>query len=241
VLAQHKSAILTSISDVVVQPHRFDILEDVGCYPVIYTTLPAYFLVYMWPVLLGSISFVYSGKSPIDLYRPFFHLYQLPGLTLRCFWMRRVQFNELISSKNSSMNTSRYFRLMLLAFVDMMCTVPLGTYSIYISTKGVPLAPWISWSDTHFDFARVQLVPALVWRSDPSFETSVELTRWLSPFSALIFFGLFGFANEAQKNYRLVFWGTAKLFGYNPPSTGGASASLPGYAQFTLLIRVPEF
>jgi len=72
VLAQHKSAILTNISDVVVQPHRFDILEDVGCYPVIYTTLPAYFLVYMWPVLLGSISFVYSGKSPIDPYDLFF-------------------------------------------------------------------------------------------------------------------------------------------------------------------------
>jgi Pheromone A receptor len=48
--------------DYVVQGHRFNILEDIGCYPVIYNTLPAYFLVFMWPPLLGCVSFIYSGK-----------------------------------------------------------------------------------------------------------------------------------------------------------------------------------
>lgn len=50
-------------TDVVVQPHRFDILEDIGCYPVVYNTLPAYFLYFMWPVVLGMISFCYSGEA----------------------------------------------------------------------------------------------------------------------------------------------------------------------------------
>lgn len=49
------------LADVVVQPHRFDILEDIGCYPAIYNTLPAYFLYFMWAPLLGLASFVYSG------------------------------------------------------------------------------------------------------------------------------------------------------------------------------------
>lgn len=40
--------------------HRFDILEDVGCNPSIYNTLPAYFLVFMWPTVLGCASFVFS-------------------------------------------------------------------------------------------------------------------------------------------------------------------------------------
>lgn len=53
--------------DYVVQGHRFDILEDVGCYPTIYNTLPAYFLVFMWPVVLGCISFVYSGQLPSSI------------------------------------------------------------------------------------------------------------------------------------------------------------------------------
>lgn len=49
------------ISDYVVQGHRFDILEDVGCYPVIYNTLPAYFLYFMWNPIFGCISFTFSG------------------------------------------------------------------------------------------------------------------------------------------------------------------------------------
>ena len=47
--------------DYIVQPHRYDILEDIGCQSATYNTLPAYFLVFMWPILLGLISFIYSG------------------------------------------------------------------------------------------------------------------------------------------------------------------------------------
>ena len=52
-----------SYLDYIVQGHRFDILEDVGCYPVVYNTLPAYFIYFMWPVVLGVISFCFSGSS----------------------------------------------------------------------------------------------------------------------------------------------------------------------------------
>lgn len=47
--------------DYIIQGHRFDILEDIGCYPVVYNTLPSYFLYFMWPVALGIVSFFYSG------------------------------------------------------------------------------------------------------------------------------------------------------------------------------------
>ncbi|KAF8963261.1 STE3-like pheromone receptor [Flammula alnicola] len=181
----------------IVQGHRFDILEDIGCYPVVYNTLPAYFLYFMWPVVFGAISFVFSA------------------MTLRSFWIRRVQFNQLITS-NSSMSISRYLRLVLLALIDMMCTLPLGIYSIYIGNKGVGLAPWISWEDTHFNFSRVALVPALIWRSDPSFQTSMELSRWLPVVCAFLFFALFGFAAEAKKHYKLAFWAVMKVFGIRP-------------------------
>lgn len=53
---------LVILPDYVVQGHRFNILEDIGCYPVVYNTLPAYFLYFMWPVVFGLISFVFSGK-----------------------------------------------------------------------------------------------------------------------------------------------------------------------------------
>lgn len=151
----------------------------------------------------------------------------LPGMTLRSFWIRRVQFSQLLSS-NSSMNPSRYIRLMLLALIDMMLSIPLAIYSTYIANKGVGLAPWISWEETHFNFARVALVPAIFWRSDKSFQTSVELTRWLPIFCAFLFFALFGFASEARKQYSTAFWWVAKRFGFNRPVTKSVKASLPG-------------
>ncbi|RDB18160.1 Pheromone B alpha 2 receptor [Hypsizygus marmoreus] len=205
--------VLIMILHVVVQPHRFDILEDIGCFPAVYNTLPAYFLYFMWPPLLAVVSLVYSA------------------LTLRSFWIRRMQFNQLISSK-TSMNPGRYLRLMLLALIDMVCSIPLSVYSIYGANKGVGLAPWISWEDTHFNFGRIAFVPAIFWRSDPSFQTSVEMTRWLPVFCAFLFFGLFGFASEARNQYINTFWWVAKRIGISRPLPGTSiRASLPGWKK----------
>ncbi|KAK0435341.1 putative pheromone receptor [Desarmillaria tabescens] len=191
--------ILALILHIVVHPHRFDILENIGCYPVTYNTLPAYFLWFMWPLLLAVASFIYAA------------------LTLRSFFRRRAEFATLISSQsNSSMNTSRYLRLMILALVNMLFALPLGIYVIYIGSKGVRLAPWVSWADTHYGFSRVDQIPALIWRGDYGYEVAVELTRWLSVFCAFLFFALFGFASEAKKQYRLAFWKVSGWFGFKP-------------------------
>ncbi|KAI0040540.1 STE3-like pheromone receptor [Auriscalpium vulgare] len=175
--------ILVMIMHVVVQGHRFNILEDVGCIPVIYNTPPAYPLVFMWPVVIGCVSFVYAG------------------LTLRAFLRRRASMSDILSA-NTTLNVNRYFRLMLLACIEMSCAVPLTAFSIHINTSGVSLAPWISWADTHFDFGRIDKVPSSVWRSDHAFKVSVEMGRWIYPTCAFIFFALFGFASEARKHYR---------------------------------------
>jgi len=116
-------------------------------------------------------------------------------------------------SSNSSLSMSRYIRLMVLSLTDMILTVPLGVFSIYFGTQGIGLAPWISWEDTHYNFSRVATLPSVLWRSDPSYLASVELTRWLFVASAFIFFALFGFAGEAQKHYSTAFWACMKIFG----------------------------
>lgn len=46
----------------IVSGHRFNILEDVGCYPAIINTWLAYLLVGTWPIVIGLISAVYCGK-----------------------------------------------------------------------------------------------------------------------------------------------------------------------------------
>ncbi len=105
---------------------------------------------------------------------------------------------------------------MLLSVSEMVCTIPIGAYSIYINTAGVNLAPWISWADTHAQFSHVEMVPAIFWRQNRSFLISVVMGQWVYVFAAFLFFALFGFAEEAQKHYAATFWWIMKWFGVRP-------------------------
>ncbi|KAH9887050.1 putative fungal pheromone GPCR, STE3-type [Cubamyces lactineus] len=197
----------------VVQGHRFNILGDIGCVPTIFNTPLAYPLVYMWPPLLACVSFVYSA------------------LTLRAFWIRRMQFRDILSA-SKSMTVSRYFRLLLLACIDMTCNVPLTVLNMYINNDGVTMSPWVSWANTHYNFSHVEQIPSLFWRTNQAFVVSAELGRWIFPCCALIFFALFGFAEEARKHYSALFWAIAKRFGYTRPDrTGSIKQSIPSFVR----------
>ncbi|KAI0312767.1 STE3-like pheromone receptor [Amylostereum chailletii] len=169
---------------IVVQGHRANILEDVGCVAVIFNTAPAYPLVFMWPALIGSISFVYAA------------------LTLRAFMKHRASFFEVLSGTSASLTANQYLRFMILACTEMLCTLPLSIYTIVMNATRSPIEPWISWADTHFNWNRFEQVPSIVWHSDSRIYASVELTRWLSPFCAIAFFMLFGLSSDARRHYR---------------------------------------
>ena len=49
------------ISDYVVQGHRFDIIEDFGCQPESYVSLPEFFLVWLLPILSCLGTFIFGG------------------------------------------------------------------------------------------------------------------------------------------------------------------------------------
>ncbi|KAI0742595.1 STE3-domain-containing protein [Daedaleopsis nitida] len=193
----------------VVQGHRYNILEQLGCFPALYNTLLTYFLVNWWPLVFGTIASVYCF------------------LSLLAFNRRRAQFNEFLSSKKSSLTLSRYFRLMALSTTSLLLLIPISSYGIYLNVTTQPLGPWRSWSDTHFDFGRIQRIPAIVWRSSPRNVTVNELNRWLSPACAIIFFLYFGVASEARRNYRTVFWWVVGKFGIKPTVQGQKSGMEP--------------
>ncbi|KIK78557.1 hypothetical protein PAXRUDRAFT_834510 [Paxillus rubicundulus Ve08.2h10] len=184
----------------VVQGHRFDIYEDVGCYPFIYNTIVAFFLNESWPILIGLVSTVYCALSIGQFYR------------------RRAQFNQFLAS-NKSLTSSRYFRLMALAMTEIICTVPLASFMIWLNTTAQPVEPWVSWENTHYDFSRVAQYPAFIWTQNHWLLLAIQLTRWLVVACAFIFFAFFGFAAEARKHYRTAFWSIAKLFGASTITT----------------------
>ncbi|GBE87047.1 hypothetical protein SCP_1002940 [Sparassis crispa] len=184
--------LLQLICQYVVSGHRFDIFEGIGCYPYTYNTIAAYPLSVLWPLVIGLISAVYCV------------------LTLREFFRRRAEFAEYLSA-NPSLTTNRYFRLMALASVELLCTVPISSYGLYLNLSAAPLSPWISWSNVHYDYSQVDQYPAVVWRTSRNSLVAFGLSTWAVPFCAFVFFGFFGFADEARKNYRKTFLFISRL------------------------------
>jgi len=193
--------ILEMILQYIVQGHRFNIYEDIGCYPMTYNTPPAYVLVYTWPVAISMVSAVYCV------------------LTIRTLAKRRADFNKMLAG-NDNLNSSRYLRLMGLAATELCLGIPWGTYaSLYLnihafgSTESL-INPWISWKSVHANFSYVGQFPAIEWKLRPIGIITLELSRWSSVICAFIFFAFFGFAQEARKNYRLALHSVAKRVGY---------------------------
>lgn len=144
--------------------------------------------------ILRCVDLIYYYKSVTET--------SLPVLTLRAFYKRHAQFSDLLAS-NASLTIHRYFRLMALACTDLLCTVPFAAFSIYLNLTAQPLAPYRGWADLHFNYSRVEQIPATIWHLNKKTVISIELSRWMLVVCGFVFFMFFGFAEEARRNYRM--------------------------------------
>ena len=125
------------------------------------------------------------------------------------------------------MNSYRYLRLICLAGIEALCTVPLTAY--LISHSLTRLRPVVGWDEVHWRFSRVSQYPSMLWRMDKFVIVGLEVTRWAPIVCAFIFFFFFGFADEARKNYRLVYSTVAKRLGSSMASTSTTTSSTTEY------------
>ncbi|KAL1730156.1 pheromone A receptor-domain-containing protein [Schizophyllum commune] len=190
--------VLVMILQYIPQGHRYDIYEDIGCYPATYNTWVAIVCVTGWPIAIGCVSAVYCMLSIYN------------------FNKRRRHFNEYLAA-HSNLTANRYFRLMCLAAIEICLTIPIGSFGLYMNTQFSEMQPWISWEDTHLNFSHVNQIPAVLWKGVPITYRALELTRWFIFVCAFIFFVFFGFAQEARKNYRRALFKLCKRAGYVPP------------------------
>lgn len=55
--------VIFMVTHTVVQGHRFDIIEQVGCIPAVYKSWAALFLWYLPPLFFAVVALIYGGKS----------------------------------------------------------------------------------------------------------------------------------------------------------------------------------
>lgn len=158
-------------------------------------------------------------------------------MTLRAFLKRRKQFNELMSS-NKNLTFNRYLRLMGLASIEMLCTVPLGIWSV-VEDSRFPIYTWYGLGNLHYDFSRVDQYPSIIWVNNPLMREAIVFDIWDTITCSLVFFAFFGCAEEARRHYSLALTSFAKKVGI--PITflsrvTGSSGPMYGYVRFLRLV-----
>jgi len=209
--------------ELVVSGHRFNIIEDFGCSPATFNTPLAYVLVWSWPLIISVVSAGYGGELT-SVFPPLEALnwtLLLPVLTIRAFMGRRKEFGNLVAA-NSNFTYSCYWRLVALASVDFCFTIPMALWSIIVNGAILEVYSWISWADTHWGYSVIRQYPRI--STHPVIIYSIETTRWSAVLCAFVFFGFFGFADEARKNYRL--WMRSRKFA-SPFSTPCQTPTTP--------------
>ncbi|CAE6486894.1 unnamed protein product [Rhizoctonia solani] len=172
----------------VVQPTRYNLIENIGCWPSIHVTILAIPMVFMWPIIISCVSFVYCT------------------LALRGFLKARRQFNQVLSHSGSGINISRYFRLMALSSEEILFAIPFASYLLKQNLTIIPQTPWISWESTHKDYNTILTTPwTILQEAKPEFN-AVMISLWVLPAGGFLFFIWFGLSGEAFTAYKNFFY-----------------------------------
>ncbi|TFK67122.1 STE3-domain-containing protein [Pluteus cervinus] len=167
------------------QGHRFNIFEDIGCWPFTWNTIVGLAFVCLPPVGICLISGVYAV------------------LGIHSFWKSRTDIDEiLLGMGHRNLTPSRYIRLLCFSSLGVLITIPFALYELGLNLHNGFVQPWTGWRATHVGFQRVDQWPAIIWKSKSYFVIPLEGSRWSVVGSAVLFFVFFSFADEAIKKYR---------------------------------------
>ncbi|KAG8848425.1 a-factor receptor [Serendipita sp. 411] len=221
---------LVMILHYIVQGHRYDILEDYGCWPTIYMTPLAIPLVLLWPLLISAVSIPYCVLSYRSFYRhrANFQKYLAPGTsspspTSPTFSPSSPRSPGSPNSPRSPRSPSspipaarqfltpdRYLRLMALSSMELLLVLPLNLLSfisnLTSSSSSPALRPYSSWGDVHSNFGRIVYVTRFMMNNSGDkikvHFVKFEVARWAIPITGWLFFVFFGVSVEAKRDYR---------------------------------------
>jgi len=108
-------------------------------------------------------------------------------------------------------------RLLCLAAVSVVVHLPLSLWIIITNSTAYVVEPWISWDDTHSNYGRILYVNRFLMQNSPNAAIQVSVEVWSVWLCAIIYFALFGFGEEAMKNYREFIGAVLRPFGIKYP------------------------
>ncbi|KAI0318404.1 GPCR fungal pheromone mating factor [Amylostereum chailletii] len=163
---------------VIVQNHRFTIVEDLGCQAAIHRSLTGLVLVWLPPLVISLLALLYNVSALINL--------------------ARSRYNSVAYfPSRPEMSFSLFARRLAYATIGMLYTATV--YVIVTSWSSTDMEPWTSVSKVHANFSQVETV-----LRGTAIATGSELLWWTIPIWSLLLCALTAFGEETRKGYRTI-------------------------------------
>ncbi|KZV66748.1 STE3-domain-containing protein [Peniophora sp. CONT] len=195
------------------QGARFLVFEGFGCRTASESSVLETILDQSWSVVPPLISIVFYYPKVV-----------------RTYYRQRKDINSFLRS-NTSVSRTNYFRILVLASLDIMLTLPIGIVNITLnvvqplSVDEFPFYP--GWTFLHTDWEPVGFSYTEL-QADGTSELALNyFVQWTSPVLAFVIFSLFGVSPEARASYWRIICTIGKWFGWKPtPRARNGQASL---------------
>ena len=149
---------------------------------------------------------------------------------IRTFF-RQKQANDRFSQSSNSVSRTNYIRILALASIDVLLTLPFGITNIVLDVTNslaegfLPVYP--GWVYDHTDWAPVSFTYAETEAIGTAGMVQQYFSQWTSPILAFAIFGLFGVTTEARASYMRAIVTTGHWLGWAPaPSARNAHSTL---------------
>ncbi|VDC07996.1 unnamed protein product [Peniophora sp. CBMAI 1063] len=199
---------------------RFQVLEGFGCADSFGDTIVSILTLQTWGIIppLLSVAFYYPR-------------------VLRTFWRRRkdgARFHRSVGS----VSREHYLRVLALASIDLLITLPMGITNLVISItlgiEGGGTIPWYyGWAETHSGTGEPASIPYADLKAvGPSQLASTYFEQWSSPILAFAVFGLFGLTSQTRASYRDIIYTVGGWFGWKSTPREGHRESQMSAMEF---------
>ena len=154
----------------------------------------------------------------------------------RTFHRQRKDVNRFLQS-NDSVSRTDYFRILALASIDILLTLPFGIATIALAVSGPLSAPaglpfYLGWTYDHTEWEPVGNSYAEIVALGKWTLAQFYFNQWTSPILAFVILGLFGVTTEARASYWRVICTVCGWFRFNLKMRGSRPRTPLGDIQF---------
>ncbi|VDB95169.1 unnamed protein product [Peniophora sp. CBMAI 1063] len=202
---------------------RFEVLEGFGCTNRLDLSILELLTIQSWILVPPLISIVFY--------------YPRVAWT---FYRQSKDINRFLRSNNSISRPS-YFRIMVLASIDLLITLPIGIVNLVLALVAAlrnNLLPFYwGWTSLHTNWEPLSVSYAEITADGTTNTANFYFINWMSPILAFSIFGLFGLTSEALASYWRVICVIGNWVGWAPtPRAQNQQASL-GEIEFGEQLR----